>query len=786
MKNHSIIRLTFFLCLINLCTKLIAQDIIKKTDGSEIKAKVLEISKTDVKYKKFDYPDGPTVVLPVEEINLIKYPNGTTDNFNKQNTSTNSTSNPTIAHNGFTDKEEAKNFKDANGLKQGKWIEYMAYDSKFKLIDLPNQVSAAFYRLVIYKDGNFIETERLYDISGKLNTETPYIDGRGINKTFYKNGKIQNEIPLTNGKIHGVWKMFYEDGHPLGEMTYIDGERNGSQKMFGPDGKIIKDEFIKAEPKSIVIPDKVVGDGQNGITKTYFASGELKSEVNYINGRMNGIAKTYFENGKLKSETPYLENKINGLVNVYNENGHIKSESQFTNGNLNGVVKEYYESGKLKNETTYENGKVKDGIYKSYYENEGTASATRYFNGEITGQILFYNNGQTLSEIPFKNEKMNGIKRTYYESGKLMDEMPWIDNKANGVQRTYSEETGHLIQEITWEDSKIIGEMRNYNDWIQDGKLVKLYKNGNISYEATFVNGQKEGHELNYYEGGDLKSKAFFENGVQKGVTKYYSPKKKNMTDQERMVHDQIMKEVRKQMIASLKNPQTWIDVAANVGQGIQQGAALNNMTKNPNSQTVSNYMQVTKNNYNKDLSATDALNANNKILNNSNNSSTTGNTPITDAYNKNIVKTNEIYNSSHPNNPINTLQGTVNYSEGSANVESSATTNNSSNNSGDGTCHQCDYITQNLRKNQNITTSNHEYDMAQIKLLDCTLLNCAKTQTDRDQLLTIRKQLIENYKNLGWGASINFGTAPASPNISISSPYSNPGVPPGKAMLAK
>ena len=61
----------------------------------------------------------------------------------------------------------------------------------------------------------------------------------------------------------------------------------------------------------------------------------------------------------------------------------------------------------------------------------------------------------------------------------------------------------------------------------------------------------------------------------------------------------------------------------------------------------------------------------------NGGNSTSSGNSSITDAYNKNLIKTNEIYNSSHPNNPINPLQGTVNYSGGKATVESSATSNN-------------------------------------------------------------------------------------------------------------
>lgn len=53
-----------------------AQDLIFKTDASPIEAKVMEITPTEVRYKRFSNPDGPTYVLPVKDIRYIEYPNG--------------------------------------------------------------------------------------------------------------------------------------------------------------------------------------------------------------------------------------------------------------------------------------------------------------------------------------------------------------------------------------------------------------------------------------------------------------------------------------------------------------------------------------------------------------------------------------------------------------------------------------------------------------------------------------------------------------------------------------
>ena len=61
-----------------------AQDVITKKDGTDISAKVLEISDSAIKYKKFDNQEGPTYVISTSDILLIRYENGEKDIFNKE------------------------------------------------------------------------------------------------------------------------------------------------------------------------------------------------------------------------------------------------------------------------------------------------------------------------------------------------------------------------------------------------------------------------------------------------------------------------------------------------------------------------------------------------------------------------------------------------------------------------------------------------------------------------------------------------------------------------------
>jgi len=60
-----------------------AQDIIYKTDGTEIKAKIIEVNINDIKYKKYENPEGPLYTVNKSELFKIKFENGTQEVFNK-------------------------------------------------------------------------------------------------------------------------------------------------------------------------------------------------------------------------------------------------------------------------------------------------------------------------------------------------------------------------------------------------------------------------------------------------------------------------------------------------------------------------------------------------------------------------------------------------------------------------------------------------------------------------------------------------------------------------------
>jgi len=79
MKTLSVFAAVFLLA--GICSAA-AQDLIILRDGNIIEVKVEEISPTEIRCKRFNNLDGPTIVIPVADVLSIRYENGTSEIYN--------------------------------------------------------------------------------------------------------------------------------------------------------------------------------------------------------------------------------------------------------------------------------------------------------------------------------------------------------------------------------------------------------------------------------------------------------------------------------------------------------------------------------------------------------------------------------------------------------------------------------------------------------------------------------------------------------------------------------
>lgn len=99
-----------------------AQDLITKKNGEDIKAKVLEVTPNEVKYKLYDEPNGVTYTSKKSELLMIRYESGRNEVFNQQSSSSLY----------YTDREPVENLRPNMKYKELKGLyNYKEYEATF-------------------------------------------------------------------------------------------------------------------------------------------------------------------------------------------------------------------------------------------------------------------------------------------------------------------------------------------------------------------------------------------------------------------------------------------------------------------------------------------------------------------------------------------------------------------------------------------------------------------------------------------------------------------------------
>lgn len=99
--------------------RLFAQDTIYlKNQETYIITKIIEVTSTEVKYKKFDYQDGPTYTVNKQDLNKIVYKNGDVEMYDNQSNRQKSNS-PIPTSNiylNFTEVQDKNNLESTDAL----------------------------------------------------------------------------------------------------------------------------------------------------------------------------------------------------------------------------------------------------------------------------------------------------------------------------------------------------------------------------------------------------------------------------------------------------------------------------------------------------------------------------------------------------------------------------------------------------------------------------------------------------------------------------------------------
>jgi antitoxin component YwqK of YwqJK toxin-antitoxin module len=105
---------------------------------------------------------------------------------------------------------------------------------------------------------------------------------------------------------------------------------------------------------------------KNGPSEYYYPSGQLRSSINYADGKPSGLAISYYENGEAKSLSNFKQGFINDKRYTFYSNGAKRSELNFKLNNLDGPSNFYHPNGSLKAKIIFRNSKLQSSV--SYNE----------------------------------------------------------------------------------------------------------------------------------------------------------------------------------------------------------------------------------------------------------------------------------------------------------------------------------------------------------------------------------------------------------------------------------
>ena len=107
---------------------------------------------------------------------------------------------------------------------------------------------------------------------------------------------------------------------------------------------------------------------QDGLIKSFYSNGNVKSEINYRDSVREGEAKFFSENGKIKEERIYANGRVEGLVKIYSDSGNLKEAFVIENGRREGPTNIFDENGIYVSDVYYEAGKlVTKPVNEDYY-----------------------------------------------------------------------------------------------------------------------------------------------------------------------------------------------------------------------------------------------------------------------------------------------------------------------------------------------------------------------------------------------------------------------------------
>ena len=197
-----------------------------------------------------------------------------------------------------------------------------------------NEKFSTYHKLVYNEDGQ-IDTIEKYEYGSLIYLwdEIDFSNADSYNKNYYRNGNIEYEGIMIDGKKNGVWNHYSREGNILTSRTFINGQPNGYWIDYNHNEDI----------------NNISCNGLefwNGKMTEFHSNGNKIKEMVISNGKLDGVYTIYYyqkENSdKINIQGAYYQGKKNGRWVWYSPKGKIAKYESYANGVKNGKWASFY------------------------------------------------------------------------------------------------------------------------------------------------------------------------------------------------------------------------------------------------------------------------------------------------------------------------------------------------------------------------------------------------------------------------------------------------------------
>ncbi|MFV0366131.1 MAG: toxin-antitoxin system YwqK family antitoxin [Mangrovibacterium sp.] len=220
-------------------------------------------------------------------------------------------------------------------------------------------------------------------------------------------GKPIYKGEFKDGKPVGKWKRYHTNGMLRAQLNYGENSDSCAVILFDNQGKKIAEGTYVDELRE---------------GKWLFFRSMLKiSEENYLKGKKDGVTATFYDTGELMSECNFTNGTANGAYRAYHKTGTVYFECMMRDGMRDGYCQSFFNSG-AKESTGYYEKSIREGNWEYFHEDGSKAYTLIYKGGLVTNTAV----SDSINNLRLINMEKNAKQ--------IVDPEKFIDNPNGYMQ----------------------------------------------------------------------------------------------------------------------------------------------------------------------------------------------------------------------------------------------------------------------------------------------------------------------------------------------------------------